>query len=156
MTKINMNLEKQTGISEQELGAFEREHGIKLPHQYRQFLLDYNGGRPEHRDFNFKDSTNGSQLLGFFGVGSRMDLSKELRTYKGRLPAGWFPVASDAGGNLICICLSGTNIGKVFFWDHEMESDETQGLTPETAGNTVLIADSFDEFLNSFYTAEED
>lgn len=156
MTKINTNLEKQAGISEQELANFEREYGIKLPQQYRQFLLDYNGGRPEHCDFNFKGSTNGSQLLGFFGIGSRIDVRKELRTYNGRLPAAWFPVASDAGGNLICICLSGPNYGKVFFWDHEMESDETQGLTPETANNTVLIADSFDEFLNSFFRAEDD
>jgi hypothetical protein len=62
------------------------------------------------------------------------------------VPAGFLPLAVDPGGNLICLVISGTNTGKVYFWDHEEEVEE--GQQPGYS-NVYLIANSFNEFLNS-------
>ena len=53
------------------------------------------------------------------------------------------PVALAAGGDLIVV---NVDSGRVYFWDHEREA----GLD-EVAGNANmhLLADSFDEFMQS-------
>lgn len=151
MTQIDMEFEAKKGLSESELLQFESRLALKFPADYRQFLLEFNGGSPVEASFEFKDSTNGSELLGFFGFGSRRDIFDKIKIYRNRLPKTFFPIACDSGGNLICISLSEEQYGKVYFWDHDREADESQGIAPETAENTILIADSFDEFLNGLH-----
>ena len=63
-----------------------------------------------------------------------------------RMPEELVPIAHDPGGNQICIAVAGPKTGAVYFWDHEEEADDD-----ETPGydNVYLIANSFNEFLNS-------
>jgi hypothetical protein len=55
-------------------------------------------------------------------------------------------IASDAGGNVLLLALSGPFVGKVLFWckDHEVE----EGCVPGYE-NVGVVADSFDDFLNN-------
>lgn len=136
-------------LSEQKLRDSETTWGVDLPTSYRQFLLRTNGGSPEAYRFKFKASTKGSNIRFFLGVTDDRDVSIDayLKRFKGRLPSRFFPIGFDSGGNLICISVSESDLGKIYFWDHELEADTEEGEDPETAKNTVLIADSFDQFL---------
>lgn len=150
MVQIRMKNEVKSGLEESELSLYERQLGLQLPAQYRKFLLEFNGGSPRPNSFNFKDSDAGSQVLSFFGFGSFYNVLDELETYSGRLPRRFFPVAAEAGGNLLCISVSGDDAGSIYFWDHELEADLSKGQTPDSVANTTLVADSFSEFLDSF------
>ena len=138
-------------IEESLLAKKEKEWGCKLPDSYRTFLLRFNGGRPKKDVFNFKNSNNGSNIDFFLGLvpdDDDLDIDEHLDCYRKRLPESFFPIAYDSGGNLICISTAADDIGKVYFWDHELEADINQGQSPETVDNTILIADDFDEFLH--------
>ncbi len=149
-----VSMEKATGpLEEAELQDQEQKWGFRLPDGYREFLLKYDGGRPEPFSFRFKGSENGSTVHSFLGIKQDRyrDLQKKLKDYEGRLPKRFFPIAYDEGGNQICIAIAGDDRGKVYFWDHELEADASQGEDPEIADNIVLIADSFSEFLDGLY-----
>ncbi|MBK9202300.1 MAG: SMI1/KNR4 family protein [Candidatus Obscuribacter sp.] len=150
MVQIRMENEVKAGLEESELSQYERQLGLKLPQQYRNFLLEFNGGSPRPSRFTFKDCDTGSQVLSFFGFGSFYDVLEELETYGGRLPKRFFPIAAESGGNLLCISLSGEDSGNIYFWDHELEAELSKGQTPDSVNNTTLVADSFSEFLDSF------
>lgn len=54
----------------------------------------------------------------------------------------------DPFGNAICLGLSDSHRGYVFFWDHEAEpGTETWDGRVDTAGNITLLALSFTEFI---------
>lgn len=156
MTEISMEFETRQGLADQALTAYEAKLGLKFPDDYRAFFLKFNGGSPSPRFFNFKGSEKGSEILGFFGFGSRRDVMSEIAMFYGRLPRRFFPVAADAGGNLICISMAGDDYGKIYFWDHDREAEPDDGESPETVDNITLIADSFDEFLNGLHELEEE
>ena len=122
-----------------ELDRAERVLGRKIPRPYREFLQRHNGGQPETPDFKM---TNGDQLAAvksFLGVDlpeETLNLEYVLSTFRDQVPARFFPFARDPGGNLMCIAENGPDAGKIYFWDHERETD-----------NMTVVADTFDEFL---------
>jgi cell wall assembly regulator SMI1 len=143
---------KTTGpLTEQELAEFENSLPVVLPSDYRRFLQTYDGGRPKPRAFSFYEDDNGSSIHSFYGIkqDEYRDIRDAIETYKGRIPERFLPIAYDEGGNRICLSLYGDDRGYVYFWDHELEADETQGFTPETTNNLTLISKSFTDFLNS-------
>ncbi len=140
MTEI---LDANEKLDESTVAKLEGSLGIKLPSSYRRFLMEYNGGRPVPKRFNFKGKTKGSSVDRFLGVHNREynNLLDYLETYKGRIPRNLFPIAHDPGDNLICISVEGADKGSIYFWDHDRESD------PPDYENVILISDSFDEFI---------
>lgn len=125
----------------------------KLPRDYKNFLLQYNGGKPVPDCFKFFDSNNGSVVNFFFRINAEKeyryaDLLSAIRELRGRVPRDFIPIASDVFGNIICIAISGKLFGKVYFWDHEFETDDNE---EPTMRNMTLIANNFDEFINGLY-----
>jgi hypothetical protein len=147
MTKI---VEANEPLDESVLAELEKSLNIELPEFYRNFLLKYNGGRPVPDGFKFKGKTKGSMVDGFFGIHNQKynNLRDELETYKNRIPYNFFPIARDPGDNLIAIAVSNPNKGSIYFWNHEREN-EIDGSYDFS--NVILIADSFDEFLDNLY-----
>ena len=141
-------------LSDQILKVLERYWELKLPDPYRNFLLLNNGGEPKTSYFSFKNGNGGSDVRFFLGIypDKDNDLLNHLKIYKGRLPQNVFPIAYDSGGNLILISVKGPDRGKVYFWDHEMESGE--GEEPDYS-NLTLIADSFTEFIENLKDESE-
>lgn len=153
---INIKDDHPETLPEHILRVLERYWGFALPKDYRRFLLTHNGGEPEPDYFNFKhDKSDGSDVRFFLGIypDEHNDLLDHLKMYNGRLSKNIFPIAYDSCGNLICISVTGPDRGKVYFWDHEMEADE--GEEPDYS-NLTLIADSFDEFINSLHELENE
>ena len=111
---------------------FEDRIGSPLPPDYRRFLLEHNGGRPETE---FWVDPPGVSIDNFFSLGKRgldsvYDLEWNRRTLG--LSSAYLPIATDAGGNALALCLIGDDAGAVYFWDHE--SDELTWVAPTFSG----------------------
>jgi len=147
-TKI---VKSKNKLSEARLRLVEQEIGIDLPEQYRIFLLKHNGGQPQPAGFHFKYESGpytDSVVDCFLAIynGPYDNFEDYYRTYKvieSRLPLNLVPIAHDPGGNLICICISGSERGSIYFWDHEKELQSVLGE------NVHFVASSFQEFLDS-------
>ena len=147
MNKISLQ-QTHGPLEESFLGALEQMLGFKLPDNYRDFLKCNNGGRPQGRlVFHFFEEADGSVLDNFYGIHPNHDLNllKKIQYIGDRIPSDCFPIANDVFGNLILIVVKGRQRGKIYFWDHEMESEEGQEPTYE---NMTLVANSFEDFIN--------
>ncbi|MBI9076954.1 MAG: SMI1/KNR4 family protein [Desulfatibacillum sp.] len=122
-----------------------------LPEDYLSFLKQCNGGVPENAVFEFLENgkPSGSVISCFLGVFEERDthsIGYALDIYAGRIPKELLPIADDAFGNLILMGLKKRRRGKIYFWDHELESDESTG---KYWGNVTQIAEDFSTFFQS-------
>lgn len=77
-------------------------------------------------------------------------LLQNIKTFKGNVPDCVIPIGDSAGGNQICLGVRKPAKGKVYFWDHESEFDESDPLN-----GLCLIADSFRDFVNKLEVESE-
>lgn len=117
----------------------------RIPIEYIEFLLLYNGGHPERCEFyeSVTDCPWGVEL--FYGIGgkNKCDLVGVCKEYESRMPKELLPIA-NTGGCQICICTEGENTGKIFFWDSEEEIPEAEQPCYE---NVYFLAASLMVFL---------
>lgn len=127
--------------------------GTELPHDYRDFMLTQNGGvLTETAHLHGDDS--GASVRAFLIVDDPQetggfDIDDYLRTYEGRYPGGFLPIAVDASSNLILLDTGYDHPGSVWFWDHEGEADENE---PPRTDNITKIADTFTDFVDALTT----
>ena len=148
-------MEHNSCIESKLLSAIEDYWGFKLPKDYRDFVVKYNGGVPENTAFNFKNSKEGSILSDFLGIidkGYSYNLLIVNKDVGDRYPVNMLPIAHTVGGDRILLSVKMQDRGKVYFWDHEMESEDDE--EPDYS-NLTLIADSFDEFINGLYSEQD-
>lgn len=149
--------EEFKSISENDLLKFENDKSLKLPKEYRKFLLKHNGGYwPENNSFNFFNEKKGSDLQYFYGINlpnkesepfTSLDYQAEASGVD--FPSKYLAIATDSGGNDILLNL---NNGQVCFCDHEIMFDEEEGENVETfEENITLISNSFKEFIDGLY-----
>lgn len=142
MYNIYSNHEK---LSIEVLKKFESENKIKLPDLYRDFLLRCNGGLVEPNVFLISEDQGETALNVFYGVGSmRNNLAKKMDFFDDIVNLGLIPIASDSGGNQICLGLSGEYSDKIYFWSSDNEYDR-----PEE--NLTLLANDLNDFLERLH-----
>jgi cell wall assembly regulator SMI1 len=136
-------------INAKQLDDLESILGLKLPQDYRQHLLQHNGGQCSPNGFTFleKEKQSESCIDWFLAIydGKYDNLHKYIDIYKideKRLPTHIVPIAHDPGGNLICISCGSGDYGAVYFWDHEKEVDYSTA-DDSNYSNLFLIAPSF-------------
>jgi cell wall assembly regulator SMI1 len=147
-------------LSENDIEKFEKSLNIKLPEDYKAFMLKNNGGKPEveigYYVFDFTDISrnqeNSTALREFYSIvyekpdNYYIDIIDTYENYieEEQLPKNILPIGDDPLGNEIGICVSGENYGKIYFCDHESyDENDFMIMSP--------VADSFSEFLNSWY-----
>src|SRR5438874_2719786 len=102
--------------NEADVSHFEMSIAVRLPDDYREFLLRYNGGYPSPNGFRGGDEV----LNHFFGLWQKhADLNYELLAHRRFIPEGMIPIASDPFGNAILLEVANPNRGRIWFWDHE-------------------------------------
>lgn len=132
----------------QEIEQAEIRIGKKFPMEYKKFLLEHNGGTPERTEFEFTDTFGEPSdslihyFLAIYDEEGYDNLESECDNLDDRMLPNILPIASDPFGNLICISVEGGDKGKIYFWDHELETVEA------SYENLSLIANSFSEFMN--------
>lgn len=122
------------------IATLESNIKMSLPEDYAAFLLRQNGGRCADR-MEFMEII----VQQFYGINSPYawgDLRSKVDVFVGqhRMPSSCIPIACDPFGNQIVLACSGSQLGKVFSWDHEKE--------PQRYGQMFLMASSFSEFLS--------
>ncbi len=152
--KINNSGSQLTGDIITEV---EKQLKIKLPKDYKDFMIKHNGGRPEEDwGFDFIETGSGdttSSLICDFATISN-EYNSLQNGYKNlveaeEIPPGLLPIADDPGGNIIFLSVAEEDYGKVCFGNHELADPETGFLVMS------LIADSFTEFIDKLYILEE-
>jgi hypothetical protein len=123
-------------ISTTEIEEFERVVNWKLPVSYREFLVLYNGGRPDPDVVdieNFDASPTDLQLfLGIQQLHNSCELKWNYDLLADRRGERLLPFACDSGGNLFALTEQG-GVGYVeVSW---------------AGGRYFSVAPSFDEFL---------
>ena len=147
-------------LTQADIQPVEQQLACDLPDDYAEFLADYGcHAFDRYVEFPLKEEypegDRGTMNV-FFGVmpGSTYDLFYNRRTYKGRIPDILLPIANDIATNIICLSVAGEEKGAVYLWDREEEEDVGEGAEPGFS-NVYLIAESFDEFINSLKPAAD-
>ncbi len=148
-------------IIREDIQTVEEQVGHNFPSSYKDFLATYGGfGFENYVDFPFLDPYPGDDrglITIFFEVmsGDTYDLMNNYRSYRSRMPSGFLPIASDPGGNVICLSLREDDQGCVYFWDHEDEEMTSEGEEPGRS-NVYLLGKSFDDFISSLEVSEDE
>lgn len=137
--------------------SFEKEHSLTLPDDYKYFLCNtLNGGSLSCKKTSIALPNNdATPINNFFGIDAHETFNINEKMWilgDEDLPADMIPIANDPGGNFFFLKTSTEDAGKVFFYDHEMESND-----PPTADNNpslTVVANSFTEFLDSIECIE--
>ena len=140
-------------VTQEQLQAAEKRLGLSLPEAFRRHLLKFNGGRTVRNVFAVPGWGDCS-VEQFLGITSDTgdDLLSVSESYRGRIPPEMIPIAYADGGNLVCLCVSGTDVAAVFLWDHEREGEEGE---PPTHDNLSRVADGFEEFLDGLRESDD-
>lgn len=128
----------------QDIVDFEEANDIKLPEDYKQFLIEHNGGRP-YPCISPVVKIDVQWIYGMVQEPYYASLFQHIAMFQGRIPSWYFPIANDSGGNLYLMSLYHENFGLIAFWDHEGETD---GDADQYFDNMRTVANSFTEFLN--------
>ena len=131
--------------SSMEIEGLEQRLGIKLPDDYKQFILKTNGGVPAPNGFVVPE--RGQALVDIlYGIrteriGGDLEFEQEQAALWEPLPEGFVAIAHDPGGSSILLATIGKHAGKVFYWDRN-------GLwVRDDRSNTFLIAQNFSDFI---------
>ncbi len=138
--------------SEELLVVFERYFArAKLPGDYRQFLVQCNGGY-HGGGFSFSsednphDSASVDHFYGLYPLNEEYDLFYQFDTQQDRLPRSCIPIGADGLGNELLLELGGKNFGSVLFRNHESTGFDEPDPDEPYEGVSV-VAPSFTDFL---------
>ncbi len=143
-------------MSEADVRLLEKRLGIAFPHDYIDFLLQYNAPYAQH-PIEFRVRSPGpfvtfGNLVQCLGIvkdwpecEAGWNIETGVETFEDRIPTGLIPVA-DSGSDPICIAVTLENYGKIYLWDSVDEGADD---------NTYLVADSFTEFLGCLTPGDE-
>lgn len=123
---------------------FETANSIKLPRDYRDFVLKFNGGKPDPNivpDISLVD-----WIYVFSGGPDWVDFFHNVKAFENRIPSWYFPFACDPFGNQFLMSLYKDNYGIIAFWNHEGEAPK--GQADQYFDNMIFVANSFTDFLS--------
>jgi hypothetical protein len=133
-------------LDSQELKAFEEQHGVTLPGDYKSFLKKHNGGSPEPAI----EPVIGTPVQWLYGLHRGENWASLYwlveTVLHNHLPDNLLPIAHDPGGNLFILSLREVDHGHIYFWDHESET-ETDPL--KFYRKLKFVAESFTIFIDS-------
>ena len=130
-----------------DIREFEIKYNMKLPEDYIDFLLRFNGGSVELTDENsvyieeLEENINIDVLFGVNTEEPELGIELWLDDYKSEMPDNTVIIGDSYQHGFIVLLCSGEDAG-LYYWDDTYEfpcsNDES---------NTYFIADTFSEFI---------
>lgn len=146
-------------LKEDDLISLEDKLGKKLPNDFQNFLLTYNGGSPVECEFDFdqnKSGLSGGIVNYFFGLKRKSDILNKLENLPHVVPKEMIPIGESPGGNLFLLSIYPNTYGNVFYKNHEIEdSFEFNDSNKNLPESMLLVANSFSDFLEKLYDPDE-
>ena len=142
-----MNIIGYGNISEEEVFKFEEKIGFSLPDDYKEFLLNCNGGVPEIKYSTFElndfDESIGLQVLYGLNLAQNLDLREWNEEYEDDLLDDCIIIGHGIGFGLI-VLVNSIEFSGVYFWDHSFELESSS-----EEENVYKIADTFKQFIDN-------
>lgn len=161
MQELKIKVSGNGSLDPKLLSEFEDEFNVKLPEQYREFMIKYNGGYVDPNIFKFDDEGGSTVLNELYPLKSEedVDLYYINDLHEDYFSDGFITIGDDPGGSDICLGVKGDVRGKVYFFDRESDYEEydengEEILIDEKIMN--LLSDTFYSFLDSLYEDAED
>lgn len=141
-----MNINSFGGTSIEVVNKFENSIGFLLPEDYKNFLIEYNGGTAKIRYSTFKAEgiSENIPLDVLYGIGvekKQLDLQRVNEEYIDDVLPNCIIIGDDPGAGMI-VLINDEDFKGVYYWDHtfyfEQSSEEE---------NIYKIADSFKHFI---------
>lgn len=137
-------------IGEADVLILEKKLGVTLPVDYREFLLQHNGGRPT--EFLMNGPFGKLAINDLYGIGKEEgrvgDIATTFEFFDGRIPKGFISIGDNAGGDKVLLGTDEAGVNGVFFFDHENEP-ANPNIPWEEFPNLYKLADSFNDFLEA-------
>lgn len=127
--------------TEADVLTYSRTHGIPVPEPVVKTLVRWNAADARGFSVPIPDgtSTSGVQFLGISGP-KHLDLVTVARGSWRRNQAWLFPIAMDAGGNLFAVSTRTSEVGTVWFVDHDT-NEATRAFQDVDALVDALVPD---------------
>lgn len=141
-------------VNDSDIKKLENELNVKLPQQYKEFLLEGNYGDPEPKYFLTRYT--GECIYFFSNIEKVISLTEQCWEEEEdifKLPKTLIDIARTEAPSSILLGVGEDNYNKVYLLDYS-EIEQSEELD-EDEPEIWLVADSFDEFINSFCTEEE-
>lgn len=129
----------------EDVGHIESSLGIRLPSDYREFLMLFGGGSPIETDFELSEARgifNASVGIFLSGLQDDYGIIPTLENLRTRSIEGLLPIAESGGGDLVCLDYRAGDVPSIAYWHHGR-----LGMDDEV----VAISDSFDSFLEMLH-----
>jgi hypothetical protein len=141
-------------VTDAQIRAFEQSYGHPLPDDYRQFLLDVNGGGLDVANCEFAHGVvNRLFSLDDTDDDDSRDLATRANWSRPRLPSpDLLFIGHDDGSNRLLLALVGEHRGEVWFMltgDDARPDDANPRVAWHDRRDMRKLADSFEQFMRS-------
>jgi hypothetical protein len=131
------------------IAAFEAQYQLRLPDEYRQFLLQYGGATLSPHYFDYPCPwTQEATRTTLDQFETLPEAEQALLNLAGEIPPVYLPIASNNPGDVVLIGSDSSNLGQIFYWVNGLQLD--RGSDPYYVGNIAHVANSLGEFLALF------
>lgn len=138
--------QERENITIDDIRILEIRYNIKLPIEYKEYLLKKNGESMGEKEitFNYKGECFNVQTDFFFSITNNISIYNLEQNYKNHIEEykglkKYFPIAVDIGGDFLCISLNDFDYGKIYWMSHEFDTNGKNQI--------ILIKDDFKQFL---------
>lgn len=140
-----MNIKGYGNVKEEEFFKLEDEIGFTLPNDYKEFLINFNGGVPEVKYSTFTlselEENIGLQVLYGLDLEENLDLREWYEEYEDDLLDDCLIIGHGIGFGFI-VLVNSPEVSGVYFWDNSFELENSS-----EDENIYKISDTFREFI---------
>ena len=140
-----MKIKGYGNVKEEEIFKLEDEIGFTLPNDYKEFLINFNGGVPEVKYSTFKlnelEENIGLQVLYGLDLEENLNLREWYEEYEDDLLDDCLIIGHGIGFGFI-VLVNSLEVSGVYFWDNSFELENSS-----EDENIYKISDTFREFI---------
>ena len=140
-----MKIKGYGNVKEEEIFKLEDEIGFTLPNDYKEFLINFNGGVPEVKYSTFKlnelEENIGLQVLYGLDLEENLNLREWYEEYEDDLLDDCLIIGHGIGFGFI-VLVNSPEVSGVYFWDNSFELENSS-----EDENIYKISATFREFI---------